>query len=247
MAFDSIIFRGLRETVPSGCNVIPGTFPIVWQGQIENVRALTVNFAPSYREYFGRLNPLTLLGPASRRLVSRQDLGLRDNQKPSNSDIARVLLSLETYFDRGTPVSELNLLQQTILEATSFSYRSKTAAHSYIFPWVHFPDDDGGLNSKLKDERVEKGANYLADLVKASGVEIVFLNGKDVVDSLIKSRRFVVQERGAIPGARSMYFAGVLGGKYSVGWDTKVRLSAFLEEREALVSWLNKTKGRDLI
>lgn len=160
------------EVIGWGC-------PVPFFGHVESARLATVGINPSNREFVG-VDGSELSGQ-DRRLPTLGSLGLPSWAQADFVALRSILTACRDYFERNPYDGWFGCLQR-IIEPTGRSYYAprSDACHLDVVPWAT-TDKWGELSSLARRRLTERAASALADIVAASPLTMLILNGQEVV------------------------------------------------------------------
>ena len=175
------IERRIREPIPPGLCVIPGSTPVVAFGDARVAKVATLGLNPSHLEFRDR-GGQELVG-CFRRLATHQSLGVSDLKDASVTTIAQVLDDCNAYFQRN-PYEWFNQLEP-ILNACGVSYCNGSACHLDLVQWATKPTW-GDLCPTVRSSLIDADAQFLKEQLSNENIELLLVNGKDATKQLLR-------------------------------------------------------------
>ena len=239
------IERRIRQPIPPGLCVVPGSTPVVAFGNARTAKVATIGLNPSSNEFQDRSGQ-DLVG-CFRRLATHRSLGVCDLTIAPSATIAQVLKESNAYFQRN-PYEWFNQLEP-ILKACGASYCDGSACHLDLVQWATKPTWNS-LDTNAKRRLLDADAQFLREQLSNENFELLLVNGSGVACPLQKMfdtefKELCLDELGPIPGFgknRTRLFTGsVLSKVRIVAWNVNLQspygvtpeLKAALAERVA--------------
>lgn len=168
--------RRLRRPPPEGCNVVPGSTPVVGLGDPRNATVATIGLNPNRLEF---LTPDGLpLAESERRLETLSSLGIQSLLTAGAQPVHRAFEACNWYFERN-PLRRWYDVLERVLNGAGVSYYRGTACHLTLVQWATSPSW-GLLPQAARDTLLADGAEFLLERVELEHVELVLLNGRSV-------------------------------------------------------------------
>ena len=160
-------------------NVISWGCPVPFFGHLESAQLATVGINPSNREFVG-VDGNELLDPF-RRLPTLQSLGLSSWSQADFVALRSILTACCGYFEKNPYDRWFGSLQR-IIEPTGRSYYAprSDACHLDVVPWAT-SNKWGTLSATARKQLVERAARALIEMIAASPLKMLILNGQEVV------------------------------------------------------------------
>ena len=177
--FQALIAR-LAEPQIARANVISWSCPVPVFGDTSRARVATVGLNPSNREFVG--DDGEELDGVHRRFHTLRSLGLNDWAEADMSHVDRVAECCRDYFNRNPYDAWFRQLDR-ILTRTDTSYYSLDAAacHVDLAPYATFCKWTG-LSRVQRATLQQAGTEALGELLGASPIRLLILNGRSVVE-----------------------------------------------------------------
>ncbi|MFE5336094.1 hypothetical protein ACFQ8E_09300 [Isoptericola sp. NPDC056573] len=205
----------IRQPVPDGCSVVPGSTPIVVFGDVRTATVATLGFNPSKKEFV--TNHGAPVDP--RRLATYESLGVETLMTATDEQVAQVLTECYEYFQHYPywtyfKPSE-NLLQTTV----GASYLDGTACHLDLIQWATDPVF-GKLPGTVRKKLVAADQEFLRQQLLSENVRLVLLNGAGVIDAVRKMGVDLVEGEPAVADDRvAKVVVGEEYGARFIGWN----------------------------
>ena len=151
----SYVADRIRQPAPLGCNVIPGSTPVVAFGDPQHARVATLGLNPSRIEFEER--GVELDGP-NRRFETLRSLGMATLKDANDTTFARVWGRCTSYF-HGNPYRWFDRLEDA-LAGVGASYFDDSACHLDLTQWATDPTW-GKLTSKARQHLVAEDSDFL--------------------------------------------------------------------------------------
>jgi hypothetical protein len=167
----------LRRPPPDGCNVIPGSTPVVGFGDPRNAKVATIGLNPNRLEF---LDPeASLLREDDQRLETLLSVGANSLANVDAQVLARVFEGCNWYFERRPYRRWFDVLER-VLNGIGVSYYRGTACHLTLVQWATNPTW-GLLPESSRVELLGEDAPFLRQRIASERIELVLLNGRGVV------------------------------------------------------------------
>ena len=174
------IERRIRQPIPAGLCVIPGTTPVVAFGDAQTARVATLGLNPSYLE-FQLSSGLELIG-SFRRLATHKSLSVSSLWDAPKETIAQVLTDCNSYFQRN-PYRDWFDQLEVILNAWGASYYDASACHLDLVQWATKPTW-GKLGPVVQRRLLGSDAYFLREQLSNENIELLLVNGRSATDWL---------------------------------------------------------------
>jgi len=224
-----VVAERIRQPLPAGLSVLPGSLPIVSFGDPNTATVATLSLNPSWLE-FQSASGAWLLG-GRRRLASLLSLGAEDPRDLDDAQVAQVVAESNAYFQgpnwyRGW----FHWLESLLRESEAGSYLDGSACHLDLVQWATKPVQ-GELPTPVWRRLVEQDRDFLHWQLSNSNVDVVvLLNGASVVHW--------VQEAGLVGG----YDEDALVYRASNG-DGTIRVCRAVAEGVSFLGWNRPLAG----
>jgi len=167
----------LRRPPPEGCNVIPGSTPVVGFGDPRNATVATIGLNPNRLEFLD--SDGALLREDDQRLETLLSVGANNLAKVDSHVLARVFEACNWYFERKPYRRWFDVLER-VLNGAGVSYYRGTACHLTLVQWATNPTW-GLLPESARAELLREDAAFLRERIAAERIELVLLNGRGVI------------------------------------------------------------------
>jgi len=167
----------LRRPPPQGCNVIPGSTPVVGFGDPRNAKVATIGLNPNRLEFLDSEG--SLLREDTQRLETLLSVGADSLEKVDAQVLARIFEGCNWYFERNPYRRWFDVLER-VLNGIGVSYYRGTACHLTLVQWATNPTW-GLLPESSRAELLRQDAPFLRERIEAERIELVLLNGRGVI------------------------------------------------------------------
>ena len=123
----------LRRPPPEGCNIIPGSTPVVGFGDPRNAKVATIGLNPNRLEFLNAEG--SLLRDDDQRLETLLSIGANTLAKVDSHALARVFEGCNWYFERRPYRRWFDILER-VLNGIGVSYYRGTACHLTLVQWA---------------------------------------------------------------------------------------------------------------
>ena len=168
------IERRIRQPIPSGLCVVPGSTPVVAFGNARTAKVATIGLNPSSNEFQDRSGQ-DLVG-CFRRLATHRSLGVYDLATASPAIIAKVLNDCNTYFQRNPYRWWFGQLE-SILQACGASYCDGSACHLDLVQWATKPTWTE-VPSTAQSCLLDSDLPFLKEQFRNENIELLLVNGR---------------------------------------------------------------------
>lgn len=223
------IDKRIRQPIPSGLCVVPGSTPIVAFGDARTAKVATLGLNPSSLEFQDRSGN-DLVG-CFRRLATHSSLGVEDLANAPPPTIAQVLKECNSYFECN-PYEWFNDLE-LILNACGVSYCDGSACHLDLVQWATKPTWSK-LVPTARNCLFDADARFLKQQLSNENIGLLLVNGTGVKDQLQKVFKTDFKERcldelGSIPGFNGnctrLFTGTVLNRIRVIAWNVNIQSS----------------------
>jgi hypothetical protein len=219
----SYVERRIRAAKPEGCNVVPGSTPVVAFGDPSRARVATLGLNPSRIEF--QVDGVELDG-AKRRFETLRSLGVESLEDARAHTIERVLTRCNDYF-AGNPYRRWFDQLEPTLNTVGASYYDGSACHLDLSQWSTDPTWNG-LTGDARQRLMDDGAPFLAEQLRNETIELLLLNGRAVISGFAAALGVqLTQVTGVTPdaGTATAFFRGRYEGVDVIGWSTNLQSS----------------------
>lgn len=237
------ILRRIVENEPERF-VVPGSTPVISFGDFTKAKLLTVSINPSSLEFAtkGKLFPET-----QKRLVDKEALGIDLRAELLEEHAERIWKGCQAYF-KVNPYIWFESIG-SLLSTIEYSYLEGNAAHVDLVQWSTFPAWKD-IPKEAQRNFITKDLNFLEYQISMPNVEILVVNGLQVVNTLKELNGFKIEVKEELKyksGDKSKTCRLLVGvgphGKKIVGWTSTIKsLQVSNEERsriyKELGSWI---------
>lgn len=216
------IAERVRRPHPAGGRVVPRSTPVISFGDHTRARVASVGINPSRLEF--QTNAGALLAPGHKRLADLDVFGVLDVTDLNDRDVDVVLRWCQRYFTTRPYRLWFDKLN-TCVRGTGADFYDGTACHLDLVQWAtdpvwgSFPAGDRGVQEQL----LQDDADFLRRQLASPNLEVVLLNGKQVVDQLQRLDIVTLTDVGPTPvgnrGRESRLLEGrTQQGAVVLGW-----------------------------
>ena len=167
----------LRRPPPQGCNVIPGSTPVVGFGDPRNAKVATIGLNPNRLEFLDSEG--SLLREDTQRLETLLSVGADSLEQVDAQVLARIFEGCNWYFERNPYRRWFDVLER-VLNGVGVSYYRGTACHLTLVQWATNPTW-GLLPESSRAELLRQDAPFLRERIEDERMELVLLNGRGVI------------------------------------------------------------------
>ncbi len=227
------IDKRIRQPIPSGLCVVPGSTPIVAFGDARTAKVATLGLNPSHREFQDK-DGCELTGP-QRRLATHNSLDVSGLVSAPPEVIDQVLDECNTYFKRNPYCTWFNQLD-LVLNFCGASYYDGSACHLDLVQWATKPAW-GSLNLPVKCRLLLADANFLREQLTNENIELLLVNGIEAADILQGAFCTKLEELCPVEvsGKRTKLFVGsILGRVRVIAWSAYIQRGVSHERKAAL-------------
>lgn len=254
------LLAGLNCEKAKALGVITWASPVPTFGDLSRSGVATLGLNPSNREFVDGIG--NELGGEARRLHTLNSLGIDSWEKTSQQHRDRILESCCSYFTR-RPYNgwfgQLEFLLQR-MSASYYGSRPTIACHLDLIPFAT-TEKWTALSQDARNLLLEMGADALGRLLKASPVKTLLVNGRSVVEHLLKITDCSVTvdempqwalNRNGVPSVKGYSFSGVLRRVHGIELGREIRVLGFNHNlqssfgvtnhvRTAIADWIGKS------
>ncbi len=174
----------IRRPIPPDCSVVPGSLPVVAQGDPTTARVATLTVNPSKLEFTTPKG--TWLPPQYRRVESLRSLGVEDAAVLTDEKVSAVAHRCHGYFTGNPNRPAFAALEQLLTAVGLGSYYDGTACHLHLVQWATNPVWSG-LTPAVRAQLVVTDAEFLRWQLRAAAVQRVLVNGANTWDWLVRA------------------------------------------------------------
>lgn len=214
----------VRRLPPPTAPVVAGSTPVVAFGNPRVAEVATLGINPSHREF---VENGVLLSGVQRRLATLESLVAFRLDDLTDDQIAQVEADCASYFQRRPYRRWFDPLDSLLRTSTGCSYYDATACHLDLVQWATDPAWSGITDAAIRQELLDDGLIHLRAQLAHDNVQLVLLNGRQVLDHVLTAGLATLQEVGTIPfnGNMCRLYAGDGSGVRWVGWSTNLQSS----------------------
>jgi len=205
----------IRQPVPGGCSVVPGSTPVVVFGDLRTATVATLGFNPSKNEFV--TNHGAPVGP--RRLATYESLDVETLTTATDEQVARVLTECYEYFQHHPYCAYFNPSENLLRATVGASYLDGTACHLDLIQWATDPVF-GKLPGAVCKKLIAADQEFLRQQCLSENVRLVLLNGAGVIDAVRKMGVDLVESEPAVADDRvAKVVVGEEYGARFIGWN----------------------------
>ncbi|PLA73427.1 hypothetical protein CYQ88_11275 [Hydrogenovibrio sp. SC-1] len=163
-------------------SVIPWASPVLSFGDLSSSRVATLGLNPSNREFVDASGH-ELMG-SERRFHTLNSLGIKKWSEATGEDLDQIISSCYGYFGGNSYDSWFRALEKLFIEANvSYYGMFSDACHLDLVPFAT-ETKWGELSLQQRSRLLEMSGDILGWLLRDSGIEVLVLNGKSVIENL---------------------------------------------------------------
>jgi len=205
----------IRQPVPDGCSVVPGSTPVVVFGDLRTATVATLGFNPSENEFL--TNDGVPVDP--RRLSTYASLGVETLTTATDEEVAQVLTECYEYFHHNPYCTYFSPSENMLQTTVGASYLDGTACHLDLIQWATDPVW-GKLPGPVRKKLIAADQEFLRQQLRSENIRLVLLNGAGVIDAVRKMGVELVDAEPAVADDKSAKI--VVGEEYGacfIGWN----------------------------
>lgn len=212
----------VRRTPPTGAPVVAGSTPVVAFGDPANTTVATLGINPSRVEFV--VNGTMLTG-AARRLATLDSLHAASLATLTDAQVATVVSDCSAYFRRNPYRRWFDPLDGVLREATHTSYYDGTACHLDLVQWATDPVWGAIGDHAVRRRLLDDGVPHLREQLKRSNIELVLLNGRQVLTQVRNAGLASLTECGllTVGHIRCQLFHADSGSRRWIGWSANLQ------------------------
>jgi hypothetical protein len=165
-------------------DVVSWASPVPYFGEISRARVATIGINPSNLEFVDDRGK-ALLGE-QRRLETLNSLKLSTWREADGNTIRALRKSCNMYFHINPYRRWFDVLERVLLVSGHSYYSGNLAAHLDLVPYAT-ATKWSQLPSSVKRSLIVRGRETLVEIIAASQLELIVLNGRSVVDAFAAS------------------------------------------------------------
>ena len=226
------IERRIRQPIPPGLCVVPGSIPVVAFGNSLTAKIATLSLNPSHREFQDK-DGCELTG-RKRRLATHKSLGVYDLASAPSEIIEQVLYDCQSYF-HCKPYGWFNQLER-VLKACGASYFDGSACHLDLVQWATKAPWTM-LCPKAQSQLLDSDAPFLREQLSNENIKLLLINGISAADGFQRAFCAKLDELSPVEalGRRSQLFDGfILDRVRVIAWSVSVQRGVSRQLRAAL-------------
>ena len=174
----------IRRPIPPDCSVVPGSLPVVAQGDPITARVATLSVNPSKLELTTPKG--TWLAPEYRRVESLRSLQVEDAATLTDQQVDATVARCHDYFTSNPNRPAFAALEQLLTAVGAGSYYDGTACHLHLVQWATNPIWSG-LTPAVREQLVAADTEFLRWQLSAAAVQRVLVNGANTWDWLVRA------------------------------------------------------------
>jgi hypothetical protein len=178
------LIKQMNEDRLLSSDIINWAAPVISFGNVENSKIATLGINPSNREFVDLNN--VELNDNERRFYTLNSLNLKNWSSIQDNQLEKIISSCNDYFV-SNPYDGWFKQLDFIISGSSMSYYfpSREACHLDLVPYATH-SKWSNLSSNQKAILLDESIDILGEILKASSIKVIILNGKTVVDNLQK-------------------------------------------------------------
>jgi hypothetical protein len=224
-----MLIERIKRKLEPNLYITPQTTPIIYFGNYDMAKSCTISLNPSDKEFIDNSNVLLDLNNRQ-RLCSRKRLRKNDCDELTNEEANIVLNYCDNYFNLKPYKLWFNPLDFFIQNFGNYSYYNNTCVHLDLVQWATTPKWND-VPQNIRQKHLETDLPVLKYLLNKN-FEVMFLNGKTVVENVSKCLNLNIQNKKTIfrnaNGNESELY--IYYGKYNkiniVGWNLYLQSAA---------------------
>ena len=171
------IFECIKQPLPVGLGVIPGSIPVPFFGNMETAKTATVSINPSDIEFCNV--------SGGKRFCDRNELRVEDDRELDDEQCQKVYASLINYFNNN-PYNWFQKLQGFAGVLFESSYKDGTMVNLDICPWA--TAKKWGQLTKTEQDNLVSNYDLLKKILtsKEKIFDYVYVNGSEARERLKK-------------------------------------------------------------
>lgn len=229
----------VKRMPPASTPVVPQTTPVVAFGNPELAAVATLGINPSASEF---LKDGKLLSGQHRRLATLASLNAHRLDLLDDAQVATVIAECAAYFQRRPYRRWFNPLNQLLRISTTTSYYDGTACHLDLVQWATDPVWRRIANKQVRRLLLDEGLPHLRALLGRDNVQLVLLNGRQVINEVEGAGLVTLCEVGTILMGRvgCLLYEGLDQHVRWIGWSTNLQSSFGVSSsfKQELADWI---------
>ena len=207
---DFLIDR-VSKAIDKNLNITEGSVPIPFFGDYEKAKSGTSD-NEFHKKKGGRFVSYR------NRLISRNDLNIKDEDTISESNCNIILKSCLKYFNHD-PYKSWFDRYDVFLKCFDISYYNGSVVHLDIVQWATSPVWRG-LSNEIKDSLIKQDLPFLKKILEDKKFEYIFLNGRTTVDSIksFLNIEFEVEKTVLFNNRNLTLYYGKYANSKVIGW-----------------------------
>ncbi|MEO9220765.1 MAG: hypothetical protein ABI251_03125, partial [Mycobacteriaceae bacterium] len=174
----------IRRPIPPDCSVVPGSLPVVAQGDPITARVATLSVNPSKLELTTPKG--AWLVPQYRRVESLRSLQVEEAATLTDEQVDATVGRCHDYFIHNPNRPAFAALEQLLTAVGVGSYYDGTACHLHLVQWATNPIWSG-LTPAVREQLVAADTEFLRWQLSAAAVQRVLVNGANTWDWLVRA------------------------------------------------------------
>lgn len=226
----------IRRPVPTGCQVLPGSAPVVAFGDPRTAEVATLGINPSWAEFADA--DARLLTGSNRRLPDAVSAGVDDFASCTDAQVRHIAEGCFTYFERRPYWTWFRPLDKLLGHAGLGSYTDGTACHLDLVQWATDPVWST-LPPQARQRLLDDGVPHLRDQLRHDNIRLVLLNGRTVLDHVGAVGLVSLENVGTMPyhgHKTTALYCGQAEGVLFVGWSVNIQSTPGANDNAFLAS-----------
>lgn len=210
----------IMRPVPLDAHVVPVSFPITSFGDPGKARVATLSINPSVIEFTKSNKSHTVLPEGEKRFIDRETLGLGEFDVPNEDQARRILEGNHRYFLVNPYSTWFDWLDKYVLVQVGTSFKSGTAVHLDLVQWATDPVWSRIKSKDVRERLVADDLGFLERLLELSSFEYLFLNGRTVYETIMKTNLFNIEaeDKVFVEGKAVTFWTGNAAGIPFLCW-----------------------------
>ncbi|GAB3690130.1 hypothetical protein GCM10027592_07190 [Spirosoma flavus] len=213
---EDYLIERVSRVIEDNLNITKGSTPVPFFGNFNTSKSCTISINPSDNEFIKKSK--SGISTFRKRLISRNDLNIKDNEIISMSDCEEVLKSCLNYF-QNDPYRLWFDKYNEFLNQFDLSYYKGTVVHLDIVQWATTPFWQD-LSNEVKNTLIYQDLPFLKMVLDDKNFEYIFLNGDTTVNSIkeLLNLSFIIQRKVNFYNRRITIYYGHYKNSKVIGW-----------------------------
>jgi hypothetical protein len=215
------IDQRIRQPVPAGLPVVPGSTPVIAFGDLRNARVATLGWNPSKLEFLDQDGQK--LSGQLRRLETLASLDHCDLSLAPAKVVRKVFDGCNRYFERNPYRRWFDVLQK-VLTRLNVSYYDGTACHLDFVQWSTDPVWRD-LSRLDREQLIEADLSFLREQIAQEHIQLLLLNGSGIAKQFSRRLGVRLKETAAKLRQGNLFVGRTDGGVQVIGWNLNLQSS----------------------